>query len=51
MLRSSLWDPSTWPERTDIPTMGQMMKDQLALAASVDELDADLEKSSATKLY
>lgn len=51
MLRSSVWDPSTWPERTGIPTMGQMLKDQLALAASVDELDAHLEESSATRLY
>ncbi|HEY4459387.1 MAG TPA: pyridoxamine 5'-phosphate oxidase family protein [Pseudonocardiaceae bacterium] len=51
MLRSSLWDPSTWPERADIPTMGRMLKDQLALAASVSELDAHLDESSATKLY
>jgi hypothetical protein len=50
-LRSSLWDPATWPERADIPTMGRMMKDQLALAASAEELDADLDNSSATKLY
>jgi hypothetical protein len=51
MLRSSLWDPSTWPERADIPTMGRMLKDQLALAASVSELDAYLDDSSAKKLY
>jgi PPOX class probable FMN-dependent enzyme len=51
MLRSSLWDPSTWPERTDIPTMGRMLKDQLALATPVSELDAHLDESSATRLY
>jgi hypothetical protein len=51
MLRSSLWDPSTWPERADIPTMGRMLKDQLALAASVSELDAYLDDSSVKKLY
>jgi hypothetical protein len=51
MLRSSLWDPSTWPERTDIPTMGRMLKDQLALATSVRELDTYLAESSANKLY
>lgn len=50
-VRSSLWDPATWPERTEIPTMGRMMKDQLALATSAEELDAYLDNSSATKLY
>ena len=50
-VRSSLWDPATWPERTAIPTMGRMMKDQLALATSAEELDAYLDNSSATKLY
>lgn len=50
-LRSSLWDPATWPQRTSIPTMGQMLKDQLALAASADELDAHLDNSSATTQY
>lgn len=50
-LRSSLWDPSTWPARSEIPTMGRMLKDQLALAVSADELDAYLNESSATKQY
>lgn len=51
MLRSSLWDSSTWPERASIPTLGAMMKDQLALAASVEELDTYLDDSNTTKLY
>lgn len=51
MLRSSLWDASTWPARTDIPTMGRMLKDQLTLAASVDELNTHLDESYATRLY
>jgi hypothetical protein len=50
-LRSSLWDPSTWPPRSDIPTMGRILKDQLALAASAAELDAQLDESSATRQY
>jgi hypothetical protein len=51
MLRSSLWDPTSWPERASIPTLGAMMKDQLALAASVAELDAYLDNSYTTRLY
>jgi hypothetical protein len=50
-LRSSLWDPSTWPPRSEIPTMGRMLKDQLALAASAAELDAYLDETSITKQY
>lgn len=50
-LRSSVWDPATWPDRAEIPTMGRMMKDQLALAVSAEELDAYLDNSSATTLY
>ncbi|HEY4019963.1 MAG TPA: pyridoxamine 5'-phosphate oxidase family protein [Pseudonocardiaceae bacterium] len=50
-LRSTLWDPSTWPARSEIPTMGRMLKDQLALAVSAEELDAYLDESSVTKQY
>jgi hypothetical protein len=50
-LRSSLWDRSTWPPRSEIPTMGRMLKDQLALAASAAELDAYLDETSITKQY
>jgi hypothetical protein len=50
-LRSSLWDPTTWPERSSIPTMGRMLKDQLALATSAEELDAYLDETSVTKQY
>lgn len=27
-LRSSLWDPSTWPDRRSVPTAGRMVKGQ-----------------------
>ncbi|HEV3359022.1 MAG TPA: MSMEG_1061 family FMN-dependent PPOX-type flavoprotein [Pseudonocardiaceae bacterium] len=51
MLRSSLWDAATWPDRGDLPSMGRMLKDQLALAVSAEELDASLDDSSATTQY
>lgn len=31
LIRSRLWDPETWIERSALPTMGEMLKDQLAL--------------------
>ncbi len=50
-LRSSLWDPSTWPERAELPTLGTIMRDQLALATSAAELDADLNERALTQQY
>ncbi|MEO4040380.1 pyridoxamine 5'-phosphate oxidase family protein [Hoeflea sp. CAU 1731] len=41
-MRSHLWQPDTWPDRNEMPTLGQIMRDQLALAESGEELDANL---------
>jgi PPOX class probable FMN-dependent enzyme len=51
MLRSSLWDAATWPDRGELPSLGRMLKDQLALDASAEELDAYLDNSAATTQY
>jgi PPOX class probable FMN-dependent enzyme len=50
-LRSSLWDPETWPERKDLPTLGRMMKDQLRLAESAAELDASMNERAINNQY
>ena len=39
-MRSQLWKPETWPDRASLPTLGEILRDQLALAensASIDE--------------
>ena len=38
-MRSQLWHPATWPDRKSMPTLGQILKDQLAV---------DLETAEAT---
>jgi PPOX class probable FMN-dependent enzyme len=50
-LRSSLWDPSTWPERSTLPTLGTILRDQLSLSTSAEELDASLNERSLTQQY
>jgi uncharacterized protein len=48
-LRSDLWNPKAWPPRADMPTLGQILKDQLALsepARQTDEWLADAYKKS-----
>ncbi|MEV6642097.1 pyridoxamine 5'-phosphate oxidase family protein [Amycolatopsis sp. NPDC051371] len=50
-LRSSLWDPSTWPDRSALPTLGTILRDQIALSISADELDASLNERALTEQY
>ena len=41
-MRSQLWAPQTWPDRAELPTLGQILRDQLALKQTREELDASL---------
>ncbi|KZB81862.1 pyridoxamine 5'-phosphate oxidase family protein [Amycolatopsis regifaucium] len=50
-LRSSLWKPETWPERSVLPSAGQIFRDQLKLDMPVEELDAALTHGALTTQY
>jgi hypothetical protein len=50
-LRASLWQPETWPDRSTLPTLGTIYKDQLSLPMSAAELDAGLDERSITQQY
>ncbi|MEU5257466.1 pyridoxamine 5'-phosphate oxidase family protein [Amycolatopsis sp. NPDC021455] len=50
-LRSSLWDPSTWPDRSSLPSLGTIMRDQMALPVSAEELDARLNERALNQQY
>lgn len=50
--RSKLWDAAHWPERSNVPTLGTIMKDQLKIEqATAAELDCDLEEAYAKTMY
>jgi uncharacterized protein len=49
--RSRLWEQETWPDRSTLPTLGQILKDQVNLEKSVAELDCDLEEAYAKTMY
>ncbi|HZR42700.1 MAG TPA: pyridoxamine 5'-phosphate oxidase family protein [Ktedonobacteraceae bacterium] len=50
--RSKLWDTTTWPERKSLPSLGQMLCDQLQLQnTTVRELDETLDKDYKRTLY
>jgi hypothetical protein len=50
-LRSSLWKPETWPDRSTLPSMGTIMRDQMSLPVSAEELDARLDHRALTEQY
>ncbi|CNE31009.1 pyridoxamine 5'-phosphate oxidase-related FMN-binding protein [Mycobacterium tuberculosis] len=51
-LRASLWRPETWPDRTSLPTLGRIMKDQIGLGNfSAEQIDEDLDRDAETNRY
>lgn len=51
LLRSGLWRPETWPDRSTLPTLGQIVKDRLNLTTTAEELDRHLAIDAATNRY
>ncbi|MBA3446260.1 MAG: pyridoxamine 5'-phosphate oxidase family protein [Pseudaminobacter sp.] len=43
-MRSELWKPESWPDRSTLPTLGQILRDQLALADSAAATDKWLDE-------
>ena len=42
-MRSELWKPESWPERNSMPTLGEILRDQLAVDQSAAETDRRLD--------
>ncbi len=52
MKRSRLWDPTCWPERAALPSLGQMLLDQTQPTdTTAADLDVYLAESYAKRLY
>ena len=50
-IRSELWKPETWPDRADLPTLGEILRDQLAMAETPEALDTRLAEGYARTLW
>jgi len=50
-MRSELWRPESWPDRAAMPTLGQILKDQLALADSAEATDQWLDTAYQKSLW
>ena len=44
-MRSELWKPDTWPDRASLPTLGQILQDQITYAESAEQADRKLAES------
>jgi len=51
LMRSRLWQDDYRIARTELPTYAQMLKDQNVTTQSVEELQASIDESYATRLY
>ena len=50
-MRSKLWAPESWPARETLPTLGQILRDQVALSESARQLDVGLDQAYAKSLW
>jgi uncharacterized protein len=50
-MRSKLWAPESWPPREAMPTLGEMLRDQLALSAKAKDVDQDLDAAYAKSMW
>ena len=51
ILRSKLWDEHARVDRSALPPYGQMLKDQIDVRDSAEEIQASVEDSYKTRLY
>lgn len=50
-MRSELWKPETWPDRATLPTLGQILADQVAASETPDALDASLDEAYSRSMW
>jgi predicted pyridoxine 5'-phosphate oxidase superfamily flavin-nucleotide-binding protein len=50
-MRPQLWNPRSWPNRALLPTLGQILKDQLALSESPEATDRWLAEAYAQSMW
>ena len=50
-MRSQLWQPDSWPRRDAMPTLGQILKDQLSLDEPSEATDKWLDDAYAKSMW
>jgi PPOX class probable FMN-dependent enzyme len=50
-MRSELWKPASWRPRADMPTLGEILKDQLALSEPAGQTDRWLDEGYRVTMW
>ena len=50
-MRSQLWQKESWPERNSMPTLGEILRDQMAVDQSAAETDRSLDEAYKQTLW
>jgi PPOX class probable FMN-dependent enzyme len=50
-MRSGLWAPETWRPRSEMPTLGEIMRDQMALAGTAEQNDRMLDEAYRASMW
>jgi PPOX class probable FMN-dependent enzyme len=51
VIRSKLWKPEQWPDRSNVPTLAEALVAHAALGDTVPEMQAYIDRDVATRLY
>lgn len=51
VIRSDTWNPESWSNASDVPSLGRILKDHAHLDDSEDEIDEAVELSYKSNLY
>ena len=51
VIRSGLWKPDQWPDRSNVPTLAEAMIAHGALSELMAEVEAVIENSNTKRLY
>lgn len=50
-IRSKLWQPESWPDRAEMPTLGEILRDQVASSDAAEQIDERLDEAYRTTLW
>ena len=51
MTRSGLWQPETWSDPAEVPTLAEIIVAHAKLAMTVDEMQAVIDEDGRERLY
>jgi uncharacterized protein len=50
-MRSRLWAADTWPSRDEMPSLGEILRDQISLSETAGQLDQGLDEAYAKSMW